>query len=823
MSRTIDFDDGFESSSPATSSPLPASDVSNVPSGNLSSTNQQAVNNELQSDINTRALSSDLSAHITDPTDAHAASAITNTPSGNLAATTVQGALNELQTDVDTRATSSALASHEADTTAIHGIADTSLLVTTTGAQVLTNKDFDGGTASNSSRITLPKAAKATLDGLTRKEATLVYASDTDKLYYDDGAILKLVGSGAGGETNFITDGDAEGANVISQYNDSSTTRPVDGTGGTATNLASSISSSSPLIGTNSFLLSKTGSASTRGMGWTVPFTIDSAYKAKVLQIEFDYLINSGTFVAGTISAESDVIVYIYDVTNSQLIEPSSIKLLSNSTSISDKFVANFQTSATGTSYRLIFHCQSASTSNYELKVDAITVKPSRYVFGTPITDWVSWTPTSTWVSGATHTGLKRRVGGDGEYKIKLAITEAVTAANLVVNLPSGEVIDTNRVLDTSANTNWNYGQVTMLDTGSATYVGGISYNNTTSLQIRALDAAGAHVKDVGAVTASVPATWASPDVISIDFKVPIAGWSAALQMSDGYDGRQIGFRANNSDTALSGTPTKIVWTNTDKDDVAGYSSGTYTVRSAGWYDVGASLYVSGTPAVDGTSTIDIYRNGAAVKSHVHRYKVASATTTSISVGDSFYFNSGDTIEIYAAIDITTPSISSSTTRNIFSIVKRGSAQTISTTEEVSAGYTTASANSISSGAQTIIDFGTKEYDTHNAVTTGAAWKFTVPIAGRYRVSCYVMLDTQSFAVDDKVSLSIFKNGAEVKSLKYNELQASVTTYVDAGGTSTLNLVAGDYIDLRVFQNSGGARTLITNAVFNYVNIEKVK
>jgi hypothetical protein len=56
--------------------------------------------------------------------------------------------------------------------------------------QVLTNKDVDGGTASNTRRITLPKAAKATLDGLTRKEGTLVYASDQNKVYADDGSTL---------------------------------------------------------------------------------------------------------------------------------------------------------------------------------------------------------------------------------------------------------------------------------------------------------------------------------------------------------------------------------------------------------------------------------------------------------------------------------------------------------------------------------------------------------------------------------------------------------------------------------------------------------
>jgi hypothetical protein len=76
--------------------------------------------------------------------------------------------------------------------------------------QALTNKDIDGGTASNSSRLTIPKASKSTLDGLTRKEATLVYASDEKKAYIDDGSNLVKVGSGAGGSS---------GINILSEYN----------------------------------------------------------------------------------------------------------------------------------------------------------------------------------------------------------------------------------------------------------------------------------------------------------------------------------------------------------------------------------------------------------------------------------------------------------------------------------------------------------------------------------------------------------------------------------------------------------------------------
>jgi hypothetical protein len=102
---------------------------------------------------------------------AHPADAITNVPSGNLAATDQQGVNNELQSDIDTR-------------------------LTAAGQAELTNKDIDGGTATDLSRITVPKAATATLAGLTRKEATLLFDSTTKKLKVDDGALLKVVGGG---------------------------------------------------------------------------------------------------------------------------------------------------------------------------------------------------------------------------------------------------------------------------------------------------------------------------------------------------------------------------------------------------------------------------------------------------------------------------------------------------------------------------------------------------------------------------------------------------------------------------------------------------
>lgn len=83
----------------------------------------------------------------------------------------------------------------------------TDTLVGRATTDALTNKDFNGGTASNTNRITVPKETKSNLDGLTRKEATLVYATDRQKLFVDNGSSLVLVGSsGGGGSIEWIPD-----------------------------------------------------------------------------------------------------------------------------------------------------------------------------------------------------------------------------------------------------------------------------------------------------------------------------------------------------------------------------------------------------------------------------------------------------------------------------------------------------------------------------------------------------------------------------------------------------------------------------------------
>ena len=380
----------------------------------------------------------------------------------------------------------------------------------------------------------------------------------------------------AGGETNFISDGDAEGSNIFTEYADTAGTRPVDGTGGTP-NVTSAISSSSPLIGSNSFILTK-DAANRQGEGWAIDFTIDAAYKAKVLQIELDYIVNSGTFVAGSSSADSDVIVYIYDVTNSKLIEPSSFKFLSNSSTISDKFTANFQSSADSTSYRLIFHVASTSASAYSLKVDGIKVKPSVYVYGTPITDKKAFTPTFTGFGTVSNNNCFWWREGDS-LSMEINFTSGTsTATTASVSLPSGLSIDTSK-LDTSGSNIFGFGIVS-----SAAAVTWCLIAANTGGTVLYFSQQSASNSGIGPLNGSNYLS-SGQSAHFIVRNVPIQGWSSSVQMSDGYDGRLIAasYQASSGQSITSTAVITMMGTKLyDTTNSYNTVTGVYTVPSAG-------------------------------------------------------------------------------------------------------------------------------------------------------------------------------------------------------------------------------------------------
>lgn len=144
-----------------------------------------------------RAVATDASGDLTSST-------VTDTELGQLSGVLSQvvgesdgNTLTNKTIDADNNTISNLAHGAEVDnpTSGVHGVVGS--VVGTSDAQVLTAKDIDGGTASDTSRITIPKNTTANLAGLTRKEATLVYDTTLSALFVDNGATLDQVGADA--------------------------------------------------------------------------------------------------------------------------------------------------------------------------------------------------------------------------------------------------------------------------------------------------------------------------------------------------------------------------------------------------------------------------------------------------------------------------------------------------------------------------------------------------------------------------------------------------------------------------------------------------
>jgi hypothetical protein len=753
---------------------------------------------------------------LTNKTIVVANNTVTTAATGNLAATELNAALAELQGDIDTRATSSALTTHTSASTGVHGV--TGSVVGTSDTQTLTNKDIDGGTASNTNRITLPKAAKATLDGLTRKEATLVYASDLDKVYYDDGTNLRAVGSGSGSDINYIENGDAEtGTTGWATYADAAGTIPVDGTGGTASQTSFyTLTSSAKARGSASFGLAKVGSGSGQGQGVSYDFTIDNADKAKQLTISFDYNASS-TYNDGWFK------VFVYDVTNNTLIRVNGEDILAGGDQTNGVYVkhyARFQTSIDSTSYRLIIHNSTThdtvAATDFILNFDNVQVSPKSIVYGSPITDWTSYTPTFAGLGTVTNIDFYYRRVGDTLEIYGSGTTGTVTATTASISLPSGLVTSAN-INSTSPRGSF-YLSGSTADAVDAYRLNIIASPSDTTVGIgeRTSAASNEVLKRAGNSIAGNSLNF------NVLFSVPIQGWSANAAMSEDLGNRTIFARMRSTAAQLVNSAAELViFQAVDFDTVgmANISTERFTIPETGVYIIGASGSVTTfTNFDDGEeATIEVRVNGANNTDSFAHYPFSTDGGQSFNFATQpYYLNKGDYVELWVnniASDPTTETFELSP-GTYFSITKIASPQTIFETETVAAVYNDCSQN-IPSSVSTIVTFDTKIQDTHNAYDT-ATGAFTIFTSGYYHISASFGLTGASASgyyfpyISTSSGETIYGNRLPILTINVQNIM-SFTYYFNKGDTFSIG----------INQTEGTTRPL--NSTFCNFSVARIK
>lgn len=676
--------------------------------------------------------------------------------------------------------------------TQLNDKAPSSTAVTLTGTQTLTNKDYDGGTASNSLRLTVPKNTKTNLDALTRKEATIVYGTDTDKLYVDDGTNLIAVGSGSGsGNINYILNPDAEQGTVgYATYADAAGIAPVDGTGGSPT-VTLTASNSLPLVGTNSLIFDKLA-GSAQGQGFSYDFTIDKAYQGQMLQINYLALLLQTGYSNGTGVNDSDVLVYVYDKTNGTLIYPSAFKVIVGAYDV--PVVAQpleFQTAINSTSYRLIFHVATTNAAAWTLKLDNFSVGPTLQSSGVPSSDWTSYTPSFQNLGTPTAVDVKWRQNGPN-LEIQGRWTNGTVAGGSATwSMPPG--LSSSLAVNVVVGDYGHQGSAT----GSAVVYSKVNNDLRFGMSNWAVEATGTQMSTAGFTTVNV--------------SIPIAGWQSNTIMSQpGSNSEVITQVVSNANQALTANVTDIIFSATPTKDTTGSWNGTttYKVPVNGDYTFMFCGYL-----VSGGAGITIYRNGiisngvtqlSAVRSY------SSAVAYNLRAGDLVTFRSDSAVTIGSASFVT---IQKTLSGN----------QQIAASAQVTCSYSSTTATSVANTGLTVIPFPVKEQDTHSAYNTSTGiW--TCPANGTYSIKAQIGFTSAAYAVTNYADLQMFKNGVYYRAGGVFYVQAAGTYFLYPGVVNVdLPLVAGDQIQFKAeCIRTAGATVLSGSSGGNYMSITRI-
>lgn len=337
---------------------------------------------------------------------------------------------------------------------------------------------------------------------------------------------------------NYITQGGAEnGRSGWVTYDDAAST-PVDGTGGTVSETWT-VSNSSPLAGTYSFILTK-DAADRTGEGVAFAFSLDSAQKNRDIAITFDYE-GSANFVAGE---ASDVRVWVYDVTNSTLIQPTRNTIQSGT----GRYVAQFRASSS-VSYRLLVHTATTNASAWTFKVDNVKVSPVETVFGFAGSDYQRndslITFAAPWGTVANKTIEWARVGDSMRIKARWQCGTA-TGSTTSVSLP-GYTLDSSKLGGAAK----MLGSCFQMPNGGTAIDGAGRYpffdgSDTTNIYF-AVNATNSPDKGVGT------AVCGSSFYMECDFEVPISGWNSNVTLANGSTFRMSSVLANG--TRVTSTP----------------------------------------------------------------------------------------------------------------------------------------------------------------------------------------------------------------------------------------------------------------------------
>jgi hypothetical protein len=591
------------------------------------------------------------------------------------------------------------------------------------------------------------------------------------------------------------------GAGVWSAFSTTITNNYPTGTIGAASgSMSIGPTISNPLNASTSLLLSVTG-ALTAGSGFLSPaFFLNREDQASILTTQFSYEVASGAAnlnFSGVLGSQT-VGVFFYDLTNGAWVIPNGSLGMNQISGPAKCRGVTFQTPAAGfgNRYQLAIVLTQATAGAFSMKFDSFSCSPQTSAIGVPATDWTAYTPTITGFGTPTGVSFQSRRVGDS-LEVAGIFTSGITTAvpgTFTLGFAGGNAtVSISNAKLQNPSTTQNLVGIGATGTNTAQQYAVITPINPTNALAITSQSGGSAILSAGLANSYA----SSGQILSISATVPIQGWSSNVQMSSDTDTRVVDFSGTNSSTqAVTANVTNIAFTSA-KDSHGVFTGTTYPVPVSGDYFV--SLMAANNAASGAQFTVCV--NGTQA-----RILFESNSTGNLASGAQVLPNikAGDIISFRCAQSITLNSNCNAT------IFKLSGPSVIAASETVSASYWV-SAN-FASSTTVPINFDSKEYDDHGAVTTSAtAWKFVAPIGGLYSVKGFFALTTNVAA-----EFFVYKNGVSYKAFAY------ISAGVNSGGSFDIRLVPGDYIDIRTNSASTLSGGTLNNTNINFVQILRV-
>lgn len=259
-------------------------------------------------------------------------------------------------------------------------------------------------------------------------------------------------------------------------------------------------------------------------------------------------------------------------------------------------------------------------------------------------------------------------------------------------------------------------------------------------------------------------------------------------------------------------------------DTAAGFDAGanSYVIQESGNYIIEATIYYAANST--GARGIYLYKNGGQISEWLWP---ASSATAGNAVRTILFelleCVAGDFFQIYAFQDSGGALNAIGVNGNDFTeiIVHKSQSSTLSNGNVIAFRASQDSGQSIPDSNATTIVWNIVTFDTTNSynASTGV---WTCHESGKYLISACTFSDNLTWDANEVWEQQLYINGAQYSVIGETRGQLTTTINFSASGDDTIDLVAGDEIEIRLLQNRGAASTVLASSANNHVSIEMI-